>query len=159
MNEIKFPRWDELPPIDLYMDQVITYLNDKLSCVYFNNEKFITSSMINNYVKTSIVKPPVKKHYTKYHMAYFIAVTILKKCYSMSEISKLIQIHTSMKDSSVKQAYDLFISYFEGSLNQLFNDNQINNINTSLSSKQILMKHVVSCVVNKIYSEYVLSIN
>ena len=92
-------------------------------------------------------------------MAYFIAVTILKKCYSMSEISKLIQIHTSMKDSSVKQAYDLFISYFEDSLNQLFNDNQINNINTSLSSKQILMKHVVSCVVNKIYSEYVLSIN
>lgn len=157
MNEIKFPRWDELPSIDLYMDQVITYLNNELSCVYFNDEKFVTSSMINNYVKTSIVKPPIKKHYTKNHMAYFIAVTILKKCYSMSEISKLIQIHTSMKDSSVKQAYDLFISIFEESLNQLFNDKKTNSSNKSFNSNQVLMNHVVNCVVNKIYSEYVLS--
>ncbi len=156
MNKYNLPKWNDLPPIDLYMDQVITYLNDQLSCIYFHDEKFITSSMINNYVKTSIVKPPLKKHYTKQHIAYFIVVTILKKCYSMSEISQLIQIHTSMKNSTVEQAYDLFIFCFENSLNQVFNLEESNTSFESQNSEQELMHHVVQCIINKIYSEYVL---
>lgn len=156
MNEFKFPKWDELPSIDLYMDQVITYLTEQLSCLYFYDEKFITNSMVNHYVKTSIVKPPVKKHYTKQHIAYFIVVTILKKCYSMSEISQLIQIHTSMENSTVEQAYDLFISCFENSLNQVFELDESNTSFHSKNSQQELMNHVIQCIINKIYSEYVL---
>lgn len=156
MNKFNLPKWNDLPPIDLYMDQVITYLNDQLSCIYFHDEKFVTSSMINNYVKTSIVKPPMKKHYTKQHIAYFIVVTILKKCYSMSEISQLIQIHTNMKNSTVEQAYDLFISCFENSLNHVFNLEETKTSFESQNHEQELMNHVIQCVINKIYSEYVL---
>ena len=90
--KITLPLWQELPNVDLYMDQVITYLNRELAPLYFHNEKFITSSMINNYVKIGIVKRPIKKHYTKEHLAYFIAVTILKKCFSMQEIIQMINI-------------------------------------------------------------------
>ena len=111
MNRFQFPRWNELPSLDLYMDQVITYLQSNLESTYFSDEKFITKAMINNYVKTSIVAPPIKKHYTKQHIAYFMVVTIVKRCYSMSQISQLIEIHTHMKYSSVEQAYDLFISF------------------------------------------------
>ena len=103
MNRFQFPRWNELPSLDLYMDQVITYLQSNLESTYFSDEKFITKAMINNYVKTSIVAPPIKKHYTKQHIAYFMVVTILKRCYSMSQISQLIEIHTHMKYSSVEQ--------------------------------------------------------
>ena len=39
MNRFKFPAWEQLPDMGLYMDQVITFLNDRLSCLYFNDEK------------------------------------------------------------------------------------------------------------------------
>ncbi len=52
MKNYTFPKWTELPEIDLYMDQVITYINEKLKDTYFYDEKFITKAMINNYVKT-----------------------------------------------------------------------------------------------------------
>ena len=55
MKNYTFPKWTELPEIDLYMDQVITYINEKLKDTYFYDEKFITKAMINNYVKTGIV--------------------------------------------------------------------------------------------------------
>ena len=87
MKNYTFPKWTELPEIDLYMDQVITYINEKLKDTYFYDEKFITKAMINNYVKTGIVHPPVKKHYTKSHLAYFLVLTILKRCYSMQQIT------------------------------------------------------------------------
>ena len=69
MNRLIFPKWDELPDMGLYMDQVITYLNDRLSCLYFNEEKFVTNSMINNYVKAGLVRRPDKKQYTRNHLA------------------------------------------------------------------------------------------
>lgn len=103
MKNYTFPRWNDLPEIELYMDQVITYMNDKLKDTYFYDEKFITKSMINNYVKTGIVHPPVKKHYTKSHLAYFLVLTILKRCYSMQQITSLLHIYTNMKDSAVRQ--------------------------------------------------------
>lgn len=156
MKKYTFPRWDELPNLDLYMDQVITYLNDTLKDTYFTDEKFITSSMINNYVKTSIVKPPVKKHYTKNHVAYFLVVTILKRCYSMSQISSLIEIHTKMKNSSVPQAYDIFITRFEESLNSVFSVNETTSF-VSQNQQQELMDNVIQSVVYKIHAEYVLS--
>ena len=50
--EIHLPRWDELPELDLYMDQVVTlverYLNPLMSQ---SKEKLLTKSMVNNYVK------------------------------------------------------------------------------------------------------------
>ena len=53
------PRWDEFPAIELYMDQVLSILENSLSG-FSHGERTITSSMINNYVKQKIVKPPVK---------------------------------------------------------------------------------------------------
>ena len=43
MKNYTFPRWNDLPEIELYMDQVITYMNDKLKDTYFYDEKFITN--------------------------------------------------------------------------------------------------------------------
>ncbi len=156
MNTFQFPKWEELPTIDLYMDQVITYIEQQLSSIYFNDEKFITKPMINNYVKTNIVEPPTKKHYNRKHLAYFIVVTILKHCYSMSQIAELIKIHTNMKDSTVEQAYNLFIQRFESTLNDLFQNGE-NSTFTASVPQQLLMDHVVQCICYKIHTEYMLS--
>ena len=156
MKTFQFPRWNQLPEIDLYMDQVITYIQEKLKDTYFFDEKFITNSMVNNYVKTGIVNPPIKKHYTKMHIAYFLVVTILKRCYSMQQVAELISIQTRVKNSSVKQAYDLFITRFEKSLNSVFETNLNQEEFHSTNHEQELMDNVIQCIIYKIHTEYVL---
>lgn len=156
MKRFVFPKWDELPAMDLYMDQVLTYISDTLACTYFNDEKFITNSMINNYVKAGLVKRPVKKHYTRTHIAYFLAVTVLKRCYSLNQIDAMIQIQTHMENSSVSIAYDVFIRRFEDSLNAVFEENGEEPDFRITKEEQALMDHVVQCVVYKIHTEYVL---
>lgn len=156
MKTFQFPRWNQLPEIDLYMDQVITYIQEKLKDTYFFDEKFITNSMVNNYVKTGIVNPPIKKHYTKMHIAYFLVVTILKRCYSMQQVAELISIQTRVRDSSVEQAYDLFITRFEKSLNSVFETNLNQEEFHSTNHEQELMDNVIQCIIYKIHTEYVL---
>ena len=114
--------------------------------------------MINNYVKTGIVNRPIKKHYTKQHLAYFIAVTILKRCYSMQQISEMIYIQIHTKNSSIEQAYDLFITRFEDSLNAVFETNSsLNATFNSTSYEQKLLDNVIQCIIYKIHTEHVLS--
>lgn len=77
IQKIHIPRWEELPNFPLYIDQVVSYIEDNLGILFYD-EKIITNSMINNYVKHGIVNPPVKKKYNRIHIAYFIVVCILK---------------------------------------------------------------------------------
>ena len=66
------PRWNELPEIDLYLDQVVNYLEKYLGILSSNDDdKIITKTMINNYVKQGIMPAPEKKKYGKTHNMYF----------------------------------------------------------------------------------------
>ena len=150
------PRWDDLPDFDIYMDQVVNYINQQLSPLFFNNEdKIITSSMVNNYVKNSIVKPPVKKHYKRYHLAFLIVVLILKKCYSLNEISCLIEIQNKTENSNLQKAYDMFSTCFEAYVHEIIKTGNAAAINMDNQKWKIqLLTNVVQSVVFKIYTEY-----
>jgi len=107
MNSHKMPKWESLPDIDLYMDQVITYMERQMN-VFINNEddKIITPSMINNYVKYKQIPSPVKKRYSKEHLGYLLTVCMLKQVLPISDISKLLN---SQKDKmDMAQLYDSF---------------------------------------------------
>ena len=106
MSEINFditkfhiPMWQELPNIDLYMDQVLTYIEKNLSnyIKLDKDEKFITKTMINNYVKQEIIPPPVSKKYNRLHLAELFVICILKQVYSISEINSLIKLALKTK--------------------------------------------------------------
>lgn len=73
------PAWEELPGIPLYMDQVILYLGESLELFQREGSSLLTSSMINNYVKTGLIPHPEKKKYTKEHLAGLMAVCMLKQ--------------------------------------------------------------------------------
>ena len=74
------PRWNELPEIDLYLDQVVNYLEKYLGILSSNDDdKIITKTMINNYVKQGIMPAPEKKKYGKTHIAYLMVICILKQ--------------------------------------------------------------------------------
>ena len=52
---LHLPRYDEIPSIDLYMDQLVGFLEDTLAPLYQPGEKIITRSMVNNYVKQGVL--------------------------------------------------------------------------------------------------------
>jgi len=107
--DYRFPRWEELPEIDYYMDQIITFTEKRLSV--FQGEstgKLITPSIINNYVKLKIIPPPVKKRYSRTHIAYLLMICSLKTVLPIPTIQNLIE--TRLRAASLPEVYDSFCS-------------------------------------------------
>lgn len=81
----------EFPNIDLYMDQVTTFMNSHLSDFKLNSdEKTLTKTMINNYAKNNLLPPPVKKKYSKEHMIVLTFIYYFKNILSISEIQDML---------------------------------------------------------------------
>ncbi len=83
---------EDVPNIDLYMDQVTTFLDERLkhSSRYLRDEKLMTKTMINNYAKNDVIPPPVKKKYTKDHMLMLIFLFYFKSFLQISDIKELM---------------------------------------------------------------------
>ena len=60
-----YPKWSELPTIDLYLDQVLLYVNQLDSSSIVDDDKGLTAAMINNYVKNGHLDKPIKKKYSR----------------------------------------------------------------------------------------------
>ena len=117
IDEAKLPTWDELPKLELYMDQVVSVLEESLE-IFSRNEKLITPSMINNYVKQKIVKPPIKKKYDRVHLAYLYVVCILKRIMPISQICDGMAF--AMKKYPIPEAYNRFCDELEGAIGKAF---------------------------------------
>ena len=95
---------EDIPNIDLYMDQVTTFM-DKGLAQYKRNEqdKILTKTMINNYTKAKIFPPPVKKKYSRAHLMLLIMIYHLKSILSIKDIGVLFQSALAEPDKE-KQA-------------------------------------------------------
>ena len=99
------PLWNELPDIELYMDQIVSII-----AKYFKNtssDKIITPSMVNNYVKLGTIPAPVKKKYSKSHLAYLFMVCTLKQTLDMATIQKIIPV--GLDESAIEYMYNSFV--------------------------------------------------
>ena len=102
IQDFHIPRWQELPALDLYMDQVIAFIEGSLGPFFAAvGAAPLTKSMVNNYVKAKIVDAPVNKKYPKLSLAMIIVVYILKSCYSTDEIGKLIKLGISLEEPKI----------------------------------------------------------
>ena len=106
LYSVHYPRWNELPDFDLYMDQVLTLLERYLGFLQVENERIITPNMINNYVKLKLIPKPKQKKYNKVHLAYLIAIMSLKQVLTISEIKAGILYQTNIV--GLKSAYNGF---------------------------------------------------
>ncbi len=118
LREVHLPRWEELPNLGLYMDQVITILEHYLEPVFPEGEKILTPAMINNYVKLKLIPKPDKKKYGREHLAYLVAITILKQVLTIPEVRD--GIVWLAEKVGPKQAYNLFCQEQERELSALF---------------------------------------
>ena len=149
--KIHIPRWNELPKIDLYLDQVVNYLEKYLTQYSANKEdKIITKTMINNYVKQGIMPAPEKKKYSRAHIAYLMVICILKQVYSISDIGKLISL--TIQYFELSKAYNRFCANLEISVKNVFTRKQFPNIER-MTEEQYLLKNVVQSVADKLYVE------
>lgn len=114
LMEYKLPRWEELPEFDLYSDQVIQIINGYLGLFIKEEESIVTSSMINNYVKNKMMPKPEKKKYQRVHIAYLIAISMLKQVLTIEQVNAGITYQA--KISGLKGAYNLFCDAMENAL-------------------------------------------
>lgn len=118
IETIQLPRWDDLPNLSLYLDQVLEYVNDHIGIVFINHDesqdKILTSSMINNYVKNQIMPAPNRKRYDKNHIAFIITITVLKQVSNLNDISNGINHLTSVLGKV--DAYNSFVTFLENAL-------------------------------------------
>lgn len=89
-GKCNLPTWNELPDIDVYMDQVITLINKYIGGIAPYGDTLLTPSMINNYVKNGILPCPVKKRYSRTHLSRLIIICLLKPVLSITAIGTLI---------------------------------------------------------------------
>lgn len=81
----------EIPNIDLYMDQVTTFMETHLSKMKRNNDdKILTKTMINNYAKNDLLPSPDKKRYSKEHVLLLTLIYYFKNVLSISDVKKLL---------------------------------------------------------------------
>lgn len=114
-NEVaafRLPRWEQIPSLGLYMDQVVTVIEKALfSVLGFNREAFITPAMVNNYVKLGMVRKPDKKKYSREHLASLIVITILKQSIAIGDIR--LGMDSVLSEDNPEGAYDSFCDYVE----------------------------------------------
>lgn len=115
INRITYVKPGEIPDIDLYMDQVLTFINDRMRPSTRNPEedKILTKTMINNYAKNELLPPPNKKKYSKEHILMLIFIYYYKGLLSISDIQTLFQSMTGKYFYASKEEFNLEDIYNE----------------------------------------------
>lgn len=133
----------DIPYIDLYMDQVTTIFEEKLSYLKrYPDEKILTKTMINNYAKDKIIQPPIKKKYSHNHIILLNLIYNLKQSLAISDIKDLLsplnEIMASDKNSNeIDKLYNAYLSIKDKDLEnckknfvEIFNDLDESTINS-----------------------------
>ena len=125
LGRIDYIHADDIPNIDLYMDQVTTFMEEQLkSSKRYPEDKVMTKTMINNYAKNNLLPPPVKKKYSKEHMFVLIFIYYFKNILSIKDIESLLgpmteKFFSSKEEIDMEQIYEDICMLEKGRVNEL----------------------------------------
>lgn len=143
------PRYQEIPTVGLYLDQVTRFVNEYLSAL---DCPAITPSMVSNYVKRNVIPGPSKKSYGPESIAYLIFVSFAKTVMTMDDIRLLEDVQHETYDPQV--AYDYFCDEFENLLQVVFGLKQApDKLGVTHTSAKNLLNSALLSLVHKIYLE------
>ena len=108
LNEYRLPKWEEIPDLGLYMEQVLILLKEYLDYLppELKEEQFITAATINNYVRNKYMPEPRKKKYYRIHIAYLIMICTLKQSLSIATLQKMIPM--GIAEEQVMEIYNAY---------------------------------------------------
>lgn len=143
---LKLPRWEDFPAFELYIDQVIAFVCDKLEIFRNDDEPLITAAMINNYVKNGVLHPPVKKKYDRTHLAKLIVICISKRILALSQISDAIAVMSRGYD--IAEGYNIFCDEVEYEVKSISFPEEYpqKSIASSESHKEAILRSLASAV-------------
>jgi len=143
----RLPRYDELPGMGLYLEQVSTYLSECLSCL---SGLSITGSMISNYVKKGLVSNPVKKQYSREQIAYLMYIAVSKTVLSMEDIRLSVSIQQS--SYTAQRAYDYFCLELENVLEYVFGiKDRLDTVGVDATAEKVMLRNTIITVAHKVY--------
>lgn len=91
ISNMDYVRSEDIPNIELYMDQVTSFMDEQLSSSKrYDDDKILTKTMINNYAKNDLLPPPEKKKYSKEHVLTLIFIYYFKNILSISDIQSIL---------------------------------------------------------------------
>lgn len=150
IRDFRLPRYDELPNVGIYLEQVTQYINGVITPLGCQE---MTSSMISNYVKKGVVSAPIKKQYYADQIAYLIFVSIGKQVISIENISKLYDMQKLVYD--VPTAYNYFCDEFENMLQVISGiKDTAETIGVTQSKEKEMLRSVIIAVANIIFVNY-----
>lgn len=143
------PRYQELPAMALYLEQMLGVVNGALRDIL---DEPITSPMINNYIKSGALPPPVRKRYSREHLCYAIVIGILKPVFTVQQMSRFFDIQRESYPLDV--AYDYFCTDFENALKEAFSftGQALPSVETRRTEQTILARSIVLAAANRVYA-------
>ena len=125
LSSLSYVHPGDVPNINLYMDQVTTFMDEQLaSTKRYPDDKILTKTMINNYAKNNLLPSPEKKRYSKEHLLVLIFIYYFKNILSISDIQTLLRPLTdkyfkSMDDMDLTAIYNEVFSMEKGQIESL----------------------------------------
>ena len=162
LKTFHLPRWEELPVFDLYMEQVIALLETYLRPLVGDDKEdaIVTSAMINNYVKLKLIPKATRKRYSRKHLAYLIAITILKQVLTIGEVKKGIEYQAEI--SGLKEAYNIFCDELELAIQLVIKHMVVKKGNVHLddiNDENLAMKMATMSFVGRLVAEKILHLH
>ena len=126
MQNIDYISPDDIPDIDLYMDQLTTFMDEHLSSSKrFPDDKILTKTMINNYTKNKLLPPPDKKKYSKEHIIMLIYIYYFKNFLAINDIKSILDPITETlldKDNAFADLYKEIVELAHTNVNAQLRD-------------------------------------
>ena len=125
LSKMEYIKSSKIPNIDLYMDQVLTFMNGNLDNVKrHESDKVMTKTMINNYAKNHLLPAPEKKKYTKEHIMVLMFIYYFKNILSIGDIQSILNPLTDRyfangKELNLEKVYEEVFSLEKGQIDQL----------------------------------------
>ncbi|MGL5415600.1 MAG: DUF1836 domain-containing protein [Clostridium sp.] len=142
---------EEIPEIDLYMDQVIQMFESKYESVKRNKEeKVLTKTMINNYAKGKLLMPIKNKKYSKEHIILMNLIYNFKGTLSINDIRHTLSLMVENEDSNeIRETYERFIDISKNDLEKFREENEervemINEISNEEDEKFLMLCSVIN---------------
>mgnify|MGYP002581278405 FL=1 len=165
LDEVRNFNIDDLPNIDLYMDQVTTYLNNKfIATKRHENDKLLTKTMINNYAKSRLLPSPEKKKYSKDHIIILTMIYFFKNIISINDVtqilSPLIEKCFHNEDTPMENIINNFLDYINNqnlanpaSIESGCSENIFDGINSNDDNEEYL--HTLSIITSLSYDMFI----
>lgn len=144
--------WEDIPDIDLYMDQVLNYMTRQH--IGLESGETLTSAMVNNYIKKELLPRAKGKRYERTHIAYLTAICLFKQLLSVDSTKELL--NNQLLDSDIQSFYKKYCDKLDSSYETVAD--KIDENMTKQDISELVLELAISSYAQKIACERLLEL-